>query len=174
MQLILERERGCIVAIDSPTPTVEDSDDDLDDVVVKTHSRERDKANAEFGIFCNICKRKKHRPKTYKGETLRFGTATNWIEMGKVATRGDDIRASPPFVTCNLADFIDDVGSFDLVKFFEFEKDCFPTLYKLAVCLGSVRTNEVGSHQRGRLRALLQHGWVCFLPSQNTLERAKL
>jgi hypothetical protein len=32
------------------------------------------------------------------------------IEMGKVGTRGDDIRASPPFVTCNLADFIADDG----------------------------------------------------------------
>jgi hypothetical protein len=58
--------------------------------------------------------------------------------------KGDDIRASAPFVTCNLSDFIGDDGRFDLVSFLELQKACFPTLYKLAVCLSAIRTNEVG------------------------------
>ena len=41
------------------------------------------------------------------------------IEMGMVSTRGDDIRAHPPFVPCNLADFIGDDGRFDLFGFLQ-------------------------------------------------------
>jgi hypothetical protein len=60
------------------------------------------------------------------------------MEMGKVGTCGDDFCSFPPFVQCNLADFI--------VGFLKFQRQClFPTLFKLAVCIASVRTkNEVG------------------------------
>ena len=66
------------------------------------------------------------------------------ITMGKVVTKGDDIRSNPPFVNCNLADFIASDGRFDLLGFMELQKNAFPTLYKLSVCLASIRTNEVG------------------------------
>jgi hAT family C-terminal dimerisation region len=66
------------------------------------------------------------------------------IIMGKVAQKGDDIRANPPFVSCNLADFILEDGRFNLLGFMELQQDAFPTLYKLTVCLSSIRTNEVG------------------------------
>jgi hypothetical protein len=66
------------------------------------------------------------------------------IEMGKVATCGEDICAYPPFVQYNLADFVGDEGRFDLVGFLNLQKNCFPTLFKLSVCIASVRTNEVG------------------------------
>jgi hAT family C-terminal dimerisation region len=64
--------------------------------------------------------------------------------MGKVGTRGEDIRSVPPFVQCNLADFIGEEGKFDLVRFLKLQKKSFPTLFKLAVCIASVCTNEVG------------------------------
>ena len=58
--------------------------------------------------------------------------------------KGDDIKATPPFKYCNLVEFIDDKGHFDILAFFHYQQDAFPTLYKLAVCLASIRTNEVG------------------------------
>jgi hypothetical protein len=61
-----------------------------------------------------------------------------------VLERGEDIKASPPFITCNLADYISDEGHFDLVTFLQLQEKVFPTLYKLAVCLAAIRTNEVG------------------------------
>ena len=82
----------------------------------------------------------KYGPKTYVGRVLRLGS----IQMGKVGERGEDMKASPPFQTCNLADFIDDSGRFDLVRFLMKQQAAFPTIFKLAVCLASIRTNEVG------------------------------
>lgn len=61
-----------------------------------------------------------------------------------VGTRGDDIKVSGNFVTCNLADFISSDGRFNLVSFLDLQKGVFPTLFKLAVCLSSIRSNEVG------------------------------
>jgi hypothetical protein len=66
------------------------------------------------------------------------------ISVGKVAEKGDDIKATPPFVQCNLAEFLDGDGHFDLVGFYRKQQKVFPYLYKLATCLASVRTNEVG------------------------------
>ena len=39
---------------------------------------------------------------------------------------------------------MDNTGHFDLVGFFGMQKKTFPYLFKLATCLASVRTNEVG------------------------------
>jgi hAT family C-terminal dimerisation region len=66
------------------------------------------------------------------------------ITFGIVEERGLDIDASSPFKKCNLADFIDKTGYFDLVKFLGFNQLSFPYLYKLGCCLASMRTNEVG------------------------------
>jgi hypothetical protein len=128
-------------------PEGEDSNNDnFDDPSIKTHSTERKKALEEYRIFCNICKKQQNRPQTYVGTTVKLGhlTMSRPIEMGKVATRGEDIRAYPPFVQCTLANFVGDKGRFDLVGFLKLQKNCFPALFKLSVCIASIRTNEVG------------------------------
>jgi hypothetical protein len=137
MQLMMERESGHMEPI---VLSGGDSDDSMDDPIIRNVSTERDQAKNEFQAYCNVVKRKCYCPKTYEGTTLRLGK----IQMGRVATRGDDIKVSGNFVRCNLADFIDDDGHFDLVSFLKLQKATFPTLYKLAVCLASIRSNEVG------------------------------
>ena len=112
----------------------------LDDPVEKCLSTFREKALDEFRVYNNVVKKRRYVPRMYVGETLKLGS----IEMGKCGTRGDDIEASHPFKNCNLADFMDDDGRFNLVSFLELQKECFPTLFKLAVCLASIRANEVG------------------------------
>jgi hypothetical protein len=80
-------------------------------------------------------------PKKYKKEgLLELGN----IPFGVVLERGEDIEASHPFKKCNLADFIDGKGYFDLVKFIGFNPQSFPFIYRLACCLASMRVNEVG------------------------------
>jgi hAT family C-terminal dimerisation region len=137
MQLMMERDSGHVEPI-VLSPVLDD--DSLDDPIVKSFSSERERAKDEYRVYCNIVKRRNHVPQSFSGTVLRLGC----IRMGKVATRGDDIKASHPFVTCNLATYIGDDGRFDLVSFLELQRATFPTLYKLAVCLASVRTNEVG------------------------------
>jgi hypothetical protein len=66
------------------------------------------------------------------------------IRFGVVQERGEDLDASHPFKKCNLADFIDKTGYFDLVKFVGFNHQAFPFIYKLACCLAALRTNKVG------------------------------
>jgi hypothetical protein len=81
-------------------------------------------------------------PKKYKMEGLveyghiRFG--------GVVLEQGGDIDTSHLFKKCNLADFIDNRGYFDLVKFLGYHHQSFPFIYKLACCLSLMRVNEVG------------------------------
>jgi hAT family C-terminal dimerisation region len=145
LQGMQEREVGHLIVADQSS---EDEVDEecLDDPVVRTLSTERERVLEEYRVYCNVCKKQRNRPRSYVGETLKLGVNNmkHAIEMGMVGTRGDDIRAHPPFVPCNLADFIGDDGRFDLVGFLHLQKDCFPTLYKLAMCISSVRTNEVG------------------------------
>jgi len=145
MQNIQEKQNGHIIIADVPTVAVP-VEENFDDPCVRTHSNERDRVLEEFRVYCNICKKQHNRPRLYVGETLSLGRGKMPvpIEMGKVATRGDDIRASPPFVNCNLADFIGDDGRFDIVRFLQLQQHSFPTLFKLAVSIASVRTNEVG------------------------------
>ena len=146
IQSILEAAAG-VVVVPQPLELADDSsDDDNDDPIVITHSTMRDRALEEYRTFCNVCKKRRNRPRSYCGTTLKLEQADKKtaIEMGKVATKGKDIEASHPFVSCNLASFIRVDGRFDLLRFFEMQQKCFPTLYKIAVCISSVRTNEVG------------------------------
>ena len=141
LQVMRERELGHVTTVHSSgSEATADEDDSLDDPVVKSLSSERERALDEFRIYQNIVKAGKYAPRSYIGNTLQVGT----IMMGKVDVRGDDIKASPPFMTCNLADFIGDDGRFQLVSFLKFNVKTFPMLFKLAVCLASIRTNEVG------------------------------
>jgi hypothetical protein len=147
MQLMMEKDSGHVEPMNL-TPTDHDS---LDDPIVHSLSNERERAKDEFRVYCKVVKPRRHVPKSFVGSTLRLGC----IQMGKVATRGDDIKASFPFVHCNLADFIDNDGRFDLVSFLGLQKAVFPTLYKLSVCLASIRSNEVGCE-----RFFSTAGWV--------------
>lgn len=146
MQVMRERESGHIINLDASNMVEVDDPGCLDDPVVRSLSSEREQSIEEFQKYCNMCKMHRNRPKEYEGETLKLGPCDMKypIQMGKVKTKGDNLRGSPPFVNCNLADFIEDDGRFNLVGFFELQKDAFPTLYKLVVCLASIRTNEVG------------------------------
>ena len=138
MQLIRERESPHVdvTVLNGPDHTA----NALDDPIVIPLNSEQSKAIDEFREYCNLVKRQRFLPKSYIGETLKLGS----IEMGKVGEQGDDIKGTHPFVQCNLATFIGDDGRFDLVSFLQLQQGLFPTLYKLAVCLSSIRTNEVG------------------------------
>jgi hAT family C-terminal dimerisation region len=136
MQLMNEREVGLV----QPVVTSGGEEDSMDDDLQRAASTERDKAKTEWVNYCITCKPRRHVPRSYEGTPIWLGALT----MGKVALKGCDIRASYPFIDCNLADFICDKGHFDLVSFLELQRDAYPTLYKLAVCLSSIRTNEVG------------------------------
>jgi hAT family C-terminal dimerisation region len=137
LQLMMERDNGVDMMVVS---SGSNSFDEEDDPIVTTFSTERARAKREFQQYVNLVKRKKYVPKSYIGTTLKLGT----IHMGKVAIRGEDIKHPHPFIACNLATFIGDDGRFDLVSFLQLQSASFPTLYKLAVCLASIRTNEVG------------------------------
>ena len=130
-----ERECGHVDAM--PVTGVRDP---LDDPLERGVSTEGDRARDEWRMYCNVVKQKAYTPKSYVGTTLKLGS----IEMGKVLESGDDCRGNPPFVTCNFASFIGGDGRFDLVSFLQLQERAFPTIFKLAVCLGSIRSNEVG------------------------------
>jgi hypothetical protein len=138
IQKMRETQSGVVVVIDSSS----NDDDEMDDVIERTSSSEEEKASQEFTLYCNVVKKAKYYPKEYQGETMKLGDC---IETGQVKTRGDDIKAGGgAFETCNLADYIDKKGHFDLVGFLQLQKQAFPYLFKLAKGLASLRTNEVG------------------------------
>jgi hypothetical protein len=139
IQKMRETESGSVVVmVDSASDAEADS---MDDKVERTASTEFDKAVHEFLMYCNVVKKAKFYPREYQGETLKLG---EWIQTGRVKTRGDDIKAGGAFVNCNLADYIDKNGHFNLVGFLQLQKQVFPFLFKLAKGLASLRTNEVG------------------------------
>jgi hypothetical protein len=98
-------------------------------------------AHTEWMQYCSLLKHSKKFPKKFKNEgLLKIGRIT----FGVVEERGDNIDANHPFKTCNLADFIDDKGYFNLVQFIGYNQKLFPFIYKLARCLAAMRMNEVG------------------------------
>jgi hAT family C-terminal dimerisation region len=117
------------------------SDDELDDVYQAPPSSERQAAECEWFNYSRLVKRRRRFPRRFKSEGM---ISIGEITFGIVEERGLDIDASSPFKKCNLADFIDKTGYFDLVKFLGFNQLSFPYLYKLGCCLASMRTNEVG------------------------------
>jgi hypothetical protein len=137
MQSMREQECGIVPMASSGSS---EEDNPLDDPVFRTLSSERERAIEEFRLYCSLCKPMKYQPRSFTGSILELGS----ISMGKVKERGDDIKGLPPFSTCNLADYMNDDGHFDLVGFLNLNRVTFPTIFKLAVCLASIRTNEVG------------------------------
>jgi hAT family C-terminal dimerisation region len=104
-----------------------------------TRNSERNHSNVQ--LSCRIVKKGRKFPQKYKKQGL---IDLGQVKLGIVEEKGEDLEASHPFRKCNLADFIDRKGYFNLVKFLDFNKQSFPYLHKLSCCLASLRTNEVG------------------------------
>lgn len=116
---------------------------EFDEEVQQSVSTERDNAGKEWREYCNLVKRSsKNLPQEYKTTLMELGGV---IVIGAgVTKRGRDIRENGKFRKCNLSDYIDKEGHFELVKFLAYQERMFPYIYRLAVCLSAVRTNEVG------------------------------
>ena len=141
LKAMREANNGASTLIPKVTNGDEDSVDAMDDVYDQPQSSEQQAAWKEYNDYCRLFKNHKKYPKKLKKEgRLMIGG----IQIGVVEERGEDIDANPPFVKCNLSDFIDNTGYFNLVKFLSLNKQSFPYLYKLACCLSSLRTSEVG------------------------------
>jgi hypothetical protein len=121
----------------------EDSVDTLDDEYdLPIFLSEHQAAMNKWIQYQQIVKTSRHFPKKLKKEGL---VEIDEIRLGAVEERGEDfLDASHPFKKCNLSDFIDEMGYFDLVKFVGFNQQPFPFIYKLACCIAALRTNEVG------------------------------
>jgi hypothetical protein len=101
----------------------------------------------EWLQYQRVVKFGRYFPKKYKREGLvKLGD----IQFGIVEERGDDINASYPFKKCNLADFIDNKGYFDLVKFIGHNSQLFPFIYKLLL-------RSIDESERGGLQKVLQY-----------------
>jgi hypothetical protein len=61
-----------------------------------------------------------------------------------VEEQGEDSEANHPFKKCNLANFINNKGYFNLVKIIGYNQQTFPFLYKLACCVAAMRVNKAG------------------------------
>jgi hypothetical protein len=119
-----------------------DNVDTLDDKYNQPVSSEHQAAMNEWIQYQQIVKTGRHFPKKLKKEGL---VEIGEIRFGVVEEREEDLDASHPFRKCNLADFIDKTGYFDLVKFVGLNHQFFPFIYKLACCLlAALRTNKVG------------------------------
>jgi hypothetical protein len=129
--------------------------DSLDDDFTLPLLSEQQAANNKWVQYCRLVKNGRNFPKKFQKEGL---VVIGEITFGVVEEPGEDLIASMPFKRCNLADFIDKEGYFDLVKFLGFNRQSFPFLYKLACCLASMRTNEVGCERLS---------WICFESKKN-------
>lgn len=141
LQSMRELESGARALIPKGTGS-DDSGDTLDDEYDAPISSEYQASYTEWMQYCRLCKGSKKFPKRFKKEgLLEIGK----IQFGIVEERGEDLETtSNSFKKCNLADFIDHKGYFNLVKFIGFNRVAFPFIYKLACCLAAVRMNEVG------------------------------
>jgi hypothetical protein len=90
MQVMMERESGCLVVLDASSGSDEDSAC-FDDPIVRSMSTEREKSWEEFHKFCNLCKMHRHRPNAYQGTTLKLGPCDMRypITMGKSRQGGE-------------------------------------------------------------------------------------
>jgi hAT family C-terminal dimerisation region len=142
LQSMREADSGSRTLMPMSKNGSDEEKDNLDDVYDSPVSSEYQAAQNEWFQYCRIVKTSRKLPKKLKndGSTITVGE----IEFGVVEERGQDLEASYPFKKCNLADFVDKTGYFDLVRFLKFNEKSFPFLYKLACCLACLRMNEVG------------------------------
>jgi hypothetical protein len=141
LQTMRENESGSRVVIPKESTSGEDSIDTLDDQYDQPISSKHQAALNEWIQYQRLVKAGKYFPKKYKKEGfLEIGD----IRFGVVEERGENIEANHPFKKCNLADFIDNKGYFNLVKFIGYNQQSFPFLYKLACCVAAMSVNKVG------------------------------
>jgi hypothetical protein len=141
LQTMRENDSGAKALVAKAPGSLTGTGDAFDDVYDQPISSEQQEAYAEWMRYCTMVKGSAHFPKRYRDEGL---LEIGQIKFGIVEEPGDDIDANPPFNKCNLADFIDKTGYFNLVKFLGFNRHVFPFLYKLSCCLAAMRMNEVG------------------------------
>jgi hypothetical protein len=115
----------------------ESMDDEYDQPILSEHQVSYNK----WMQYCGITKFSWYFPKKFKEEGLLEIVK---IRFGVVDEKGEDLQATHPFKMCNLADFIDPNGHFDLIKFVAFNKQTFPFIFKLACYLAAMRMNKVG------------------------------
>jgi hypothetical protein len=140
LQLMHENESGvkALIATTQGSTTCTDAFDNEYEHPILSEQQE---AYSKWWQYCSLVKGSWHFPKSFKPEgVLEIGP----IRFSVVEEPGDDIDANPPFKKCNLADFIDKTGYFNLVKFLGFNCYFFPFHYKLSCCLAATRMNEVG------------------------------
>jgi hypothetical protein len=142
IQAMRETESGARLVIPKKATSVAQNNvDNLDDEYDQPISSEHQAAVNEWLQYQRVVKFGRYFPRKYKKEGL---VELGDIRFGIVEEPGEDIEASHPFKKCNLADFIDNKGYFDLVKFIGYNRQSFPFIYKLACCQASMRVNEVG------------------------------
>jgi hypothetical protein len=140
LQAMREAECGSRVLIEKQSGSQQD---ELDDVYDQPISNEHQEAYNEWTNYCRIVKSGRKFPKKFKNNSNLINIGM--ITFGAVDERGEDMEVTGSFFKkCNLADFINTEGYFDLVSFVGHNKQSFPYIYKLACCLASLRTNEVG------------------------------
>jgi hypothetical protein len=135
-----ENESGvkALIATTHGSPTCTDAFDNEHEHPISSGQQE---AYSGWWQYCSLVKGSRHFPKSFKPEgVLEIGL----IRFGVVEEPGDDIDANPPFKKCDLANFIDKTGYFNLVKFLGLNRHVFPFLDKLSCCLAATRMNEVG------------------------------
>lgn len=142
LQAMRESETGHRALLCTSTST-DHPPDPNDDVYDNPISTEHQEAFNEWNAYCRLTKGGRFFPKRFKTDNNLL--AIGDIRFGTVESRGDDMVApiGSVFKKCNHADFITN-GYYDLVSFLTFNKEAFPFIYKLACCLCSLRTCEVG------------------------------
>jgi hAT family C-terminal dimerisation region len=144
LQSMREGECGARALVTTSGGGSEHIHDENDDIYEQPISTEHQEAQNEWRAYCDITKKFCNFPKKYKKDSNYISIGL--IEFGTVETKGDDMVAFPgsSFKTCNLANFMSGAGYFDIIAFLTYNQNAFPYIYKLACCLASLRTHEVG------------------------------
>jgi hypothetical protein len=133
---IRKNDSGAKALVEKAPGSPTDTGDKFDNVYDQPILSEQQEAYAEWMHSCTMVKGSAHFPKRNRDEGL--------LEIGPIkfgiVEPGEDMDANPlVFNKCNLADFIDKTGYFNLVKFLGFNCHIFPFLYKLSCCLAAMR-----------------------------------
>jgi hypothetical protein len=132
-------DKCTVVMVEESSSEMDSSDDD---VITPTENASYTMANTKFTAFEKL-KRKKYMPVLAKSEhgSLRgkyFGK-TRELWVAPVESKGKDLPSGK-----NLADYINERGQMQLLKFFADHKKSFPTLWVLVQKEASRRVVEVG------------------------------
>jgi hypothetical protein len=133
-------DKGSVVAVDDSSSELDSSDDEI---LPPTEDANYTKASNEFSLFEKKVKKKKYLPELIKSASGslsgEFRGKPKAIWVAPVAKKGKDL-----FSKKNLADYIDERGRMQLLKFFGDHQKPFPTINILVQKEASRRLVEVG------------------------------